>query len=148
MKRFIIFFEENDPDNLADVTAPVAYCYLLSKIDKIDDRELAYLIDIVRSKCDFNNQAVTTLNDLVDTIGSADKLVKYRDIITRILWAVFEDTLTGKENNYFTTAVLDDVAFRSEYDADYNNDCPEEQHIICVDSPVSVRPSKHTKKED
>ena len=146
MKRFIIFFEENDPDNLGDVTAPVAYCYLLSKIDKIDDREVIYLTNSVRSKCDFDNQAVTTLNDLVDTIGSADKLVKYRDIITRILWAVFEDTITDKENNYFT-AVLDDVAFRSEYDAKHNN-CPDKQHIICIDSPLSVRPSKHTEKED
>lgn len=146
MKRFTIFFSENDPNNLTNATAPTAYCYLLAKIDKVTDRELVHLINNVRSRCDFNNQAVTTLNDLVITIGSADKLVKYRDVITRILWAVFEDTPTDKEEGYFT-AVLDNVAFRCKYDADYN-DCPEEQHIICIDLPVSVRPSKHTKKED
>lgn len=146
MKRFTIFFKENDPDNLTDASAVTAFCYLLSKIAKITDKELVYLINSVRSNCDFDNKAVTTLNYLVITIGSADKLVKYRDIVTRILWAVFEDTLAYKEEDYLTS-VLFDVTGKCKYDADCNN-CPEEQHIICNYIPFSVKPSKHTKKED
>lgn len=131
MRLFTIFFKENDPDNIAQATATTAYLYLVSKIYKVEDEDLVNLINFLRSECDFDNEAITTLNHLVITLGNADTLIKYRDIVSRILWAVVENTPTDKEEEYLSR-VLERVASRSEYTAHYNH-CPDKQHIIFND---------------